>query len=389
MALPRVFARVRARKTGADAPPGIAAPRSAAVVAAANGEANTTSGKSQRRNYIELEGFTWSVQEELYAIDPQASSDLGPVASGVLYGLGADGKDVIQVRAAGSVAEALLSLPPSSHVLVKGLLAVPRSLPPPVPFGADGPVPPPTPPPPYIWATSVTLLQPTASPELNTSRATSDTGGGASSFESSSDTSGFGSSGTTRNSTAGRSAQKAAASPAAAGVAFSGAGGGGGGSRSVQVVAYWEELRSGPTDWWDNRLDKMNGRAKPNSPDFRAKSDRAKAVWIVDRDAPSWVGEWLQQHPPGSLAGTSTITAGGTTGTTGAGAGQGSNEDALWEDLRQNPDKWWDNRTRKTNPKAPDFKQKESGAGLWLTGRRPLPAWVPKFLSFLDSRDDK
>lgn len=43
---------------------------------------------------------------------------------------------------------------------------------------------------------------------------------------------------------------------------------------------------------------------------------------------------------------------------------------ALWAELLESPDKWWDNHLDKTNPKAPDFKRKgekgERTAGLWL-----------------------
>ena len=43
---------------------------------------------------------------------------------------------------------------------------------------------------------------------------------------------------------------------------------------------------------------------------------------------------------------------------------------AMWRDLLDNPQGWFDNRTDKRNPKAPDFKAKNSnqydGQGLWL-----------------------
>ncbi len=52
-------------------------------------------------------------------------------------------------------------------------------------------------------------------------------------------------------------------------------------------------------------------------------------------------------------------------------------EDA-WEDLSNDPDGWFDNRSDKRNPKAPDFKAKnnnknvESGFALWLDS---APDW--------------
>lgn len=34
--------------------------------------------------------------------------------------------------------------------------------------------------------------------------------------------------------------------------------------------------------------------------------------------------------------------------------------------IASNPEEWWDNRENKRNPKAPDFKHKETGMGVWL-----------------------
>ena len=52
--------------------------------------------------------------------------------------------------------------------------------------------------------------------------------------------------------------------------------------------------------------------------------------------------------------------------------------EAAWEDLQANPDGWFDNRSDKRNPKAPDFKAKnnnkniEGGFALWLDS---MPSW--------------
>lgn len=40
---------------------------------------------------------------------------------------------------------------------------------------------------------------------------------------------------------------------------------------------------------------------------------------------------------------------------------------ALWQELQDNPSQWFDNREGKRNPKAPDFKRKNTGEGLWMT----------------------
>lgn len=42
---------------------------------------------------------------------------------------------------------------------------------------------------------------------------------------------------------------------------------------------------------------------------------------------------------------------------------------SLWEDLQQNPNDWWDNRTTKRNPLQPDYKHKKTGDGLWLNDK--------------------
>jgi hypothetical protein len=51
---------------------------------------------------------------------------------------------------------------------------------------------------------------------------------------------------------------------------------------------------------------------------------------------------------------------------------------ALWQELESNPEKWYDNRVGKKNPKGPDFKRKATGEGLWLEyqGKSAVPAGV-------------
>ena len=58
-----------------------------------------------------------------------------------------------------------------------------------------------------------------------------------------------------------------------------------------------------------------------------------------------------------------------------SGGGYQSPKDALWRSVFDAPDRWWDNRENKRNPKAPDYKHKESGEGLWVNGR-DTPPWV-------------
>ncbi|TKY52687.1 OSB1 [Spatholobus suberectus] len=57
----------------------------------------------------------------------------------------------------------------------------------------------------------------------------------------------------------------------------------------------------------------------------------------------------------------------------------------LWQAFFANPGEWWDNRKKKRNPKAPDFKHKDTGEALWIEGRYN-PPWVKSQLEILDTR---
>lgn len=48
----------------------------------------------------------------------------------------------------------------------------------------------------------------------------------------------------------------------------------------------WNDLVENPTMWWDNRLDKINGKVKEKYPDFKHK-ETGKALWLTD--SPAWV----------------------------------------------------------------------------------------------------
>lgn len=63
-------------------------------------------------------------------------------------------------------------------------------------------------------------------------------------------------------------------------------------------------------------------------------------------------------------------------------------EERLWMDFFTDPSQWYDNRGRKTNPNAPDFKKKVGGRdapALWLTSRG-CPAWVHSELKMQDEQ---
>ncbi|CAG7873246.1 unnamed protein product [Brassica rapa] len=120
----------------------------------------------------------------------------------------------------------------------------------------------------------------------------------------------------------------------------------------------WNHLLENPKEWLDYRGSKASGLVKPKHPDFKGKVGGGLSLWL--NDAPDWVLQKLNELefdvflPKGKLK-------------------QLKGSEEFWKDLVQNPDKWYDNRSRKTNMKAPDFKHKESGEALWMTDS---PTWV-------------
>ncbi|XP_021901600.1 protein OSB3, chloroplastic/mitochondrial-like isoform X2 [Carica papaya] len=125
----------------------------------------------------------------------------------------------------------------------------------------------------------------------------------------------------------------------------------------------WKDLLDNPQEWWDYRDDKKKGLVKPKFPDFKRK-DGGHALWLnkiprlvlkkletVELDRPvSKFKQFKQQKG-----------------------------DESWKNLVENPNKWWDNRLDKRTEKYPDFKHKETGECLWLSGS---PTWVlPKLPS--------
>lgn len=55
----------------------------------------------------------------------------------------------------------------------------------------------------------------------------------------------------------------------------------------------------------------------------------------------------------------------------------------LWQVFFANPQEWWDNRQGKRNPRAPDFKHKDTNECLWINPDDP--PWVRKQLQLYDS----
>lgn len=129
----------------------------------------------------------------------------------------------------------------------------------------------------------------------------------------------------------------------------------GGGSKS-EGGDEWRDLIKNPKQWWDCRKAKLDGIVKARHPDFKKKDSSSIALWL--ENAPRWVLEGVEGlefdvYVPKSK-------------------GVGKEVDS-WKDLLENPDKWWDNRATKLNQKAPDFKHKNTGIGLWVDNS---PDWV-------------
>ena len=54
---------------------------------------------------------------------------------------------------------------------------------------------------------------------------------------------------------------------------------------------------------------------------------------------------------------------------------------AIWQEFFADPSKFWDNRSDKRNPRAPDFKNKDNGdKALWLQDKKN-PSWVGQQLA--------
>lgn len=115
------------------------------------------------------------------------------------------------------------------------------------------------------------------------------------------------------------------------------------------IRASWRDLLINSKQWLDNRESKRKGLVKANYPDFKHKD--------------TGVGLWLDNAPPEVLQGLGQLQF----------YSKGKNDGDSWKNLVENRNKWWDNRVDKRNPKAPDFKHKDSGEGLWLGD---APAWA-------------
>lgn len=145
----------------------------------------------------------------------------------------------------------------------------------------------------------------------------------------------------------------------------------------------WGDLVDNPQQWWDNRLEKRSQK----SPDFKNKNTET-VLWLDS--APSWVSAKLDSlvfSGRNSLTKDNGLTKDDSlTKKKNVAVSKKLEKGELWKNLVENPDRWWDNRSNKFNQKSPDFKNKDTGEGLWLDSS--TPSWVLSKLPPLKSKQD-
>lgn len=145
---------------------------------------------------------------------------------------------------------------------------------------------------------------------------------------------------------------------------------GGSGSKmkdANQILDLWMNLVKNPLQWWDYRGHKTNGLVKEKFPDFKQK-ETGEALWMSS--APRWILPGLEKLEFDVKELKGERVSGGEWHSERK---QSADLDNSWKNLVENPDKWWDNRARKRNSKAPDFRHKETGEVLWLSSS---PDWA-------------
>ncbi|OEL23069.1 Protein OSB4, chloroplastic [Dichanthelium oligosanthes] len=137
----------------------------------------------------------------------------------------------------------------------------------------------------------------------------------------------------------------------------------------------WNDVITKPEDWNDNRPQKKNGSRSVKYPDFKHKVSK-EALWLDS--APTTVLEKLDDVVFGGGYAArredkpySTSTNWSKFRKSPDASAVSKQEEELWRDLVDNPANWWDNRTDKLTPKHPDFKNKDSGKGLWIGTKSP------------------
>lgn len=116
------------------------------------------------------------------------------------------------------------------------------------------------------------------------------------------------------------------------------------------------DLITKPNEWWDTRLKQGNSTSSA----FEHKVD-GKLVWI-NESTPDWITKKLECLQFDHKVDTKSLKVTAT-----------KDGDLIlnsWRDLLENPKQWRDHRENKlkglVSPKHPDFKNKDSGIGIWL-----------------------
>lgn len=106
----------------------------------------------------------------------------------------------------------------------------------------------------------------------------------------------------------------------------------------------------------------------------------------LDEYAPSGSAASAPSPAPWDLPAETAAAAGGEQPWQGQQGQQVLTTEQKWMDFFEDTSKWWDNRTNKTNPKAPDFKKKggRDAPALWINSK-DTPAWVEGELARMDS----
>jgi single-strand DNA-binding protein len=145
----------------------------------------------------------------------------------------------------------------------------------------------------------------------------------------------------------------------------------------LDVEAWNDEARQLVEHVAKGRQLQVTGRLKENTWIDKATGQKRSRIKV---------SAYAFAPPPAAAAQSQNYAAPATYGAPSAAAAPqaGGEKDDLWRDCVENPDAWWDNRSRKAepggNPRYPDFKHKESQTPLWIESR-DTPAWAAEALA--------
>ncbi|KAJ1287050.1 hypothetical protein BS78_03G400900 [Paspalum vaginatum] len=168
-------------------------------------------------------------------------------------------------------------------------------------------------------------------------------------------------------------------------------------NKTDKINTLWNDVVARPQDWIDHRPQKKTGYRSAKFPDFKNKVS-GEPLWLST--APTFVLGKLDNlvFGTGYAAGRKDNSFGNNTregvstnwmkykkSPDASAVSKQKLEEDLWRDLVENPGNWWDNRRDKPTAKHPDFRQKDSGEGLWVGTRSPQ--WALDALPSLKFRD--